>query len=403
VFKNRFSRIFIFVWVFLILDSCASTKLPPIGSEKSFQPEEDEKQLWKDSERLEHVYEKSGLLYKDQELEDYLSILADKLVGQAVMDSGSRPRIKVVQNPLLNAFALPNGMIFIHSGMLARIDNEAELATVLGHELTHFTHRHSVKEMRSEKNKEALSSALQTAIVIPAAAFGVGQPVEELTGRIGDLWALSSVRGYSRELETEADENGLRMMIQAGYDPKESPKVFELLQQDLDERKVKEPFFFGTHPLLQMRIDNYKRLISTEYAEQAKEAGRIINADEFQRKILGVLLDNAVLDLHIGRTKTAQAAIEKHLRYKPNNPRAYFLLGEVYREESDTPRAIIAYQEAIKLDEQYAEPHREMGLIYHTQSRKKQARIELEKYLALNPGAVDGPIIKGYLLDLEKP
>ncbi len=401
--SHEYHKRVIFIAIFLALASCASTSLRPIGSTKSFQPEEDEKQVWRDGERLERLYEKSGLLYKDQELEDYLNALAEKLVGQAVRDTGVRPRIKVVQNPLLNAFALPNGMIYIHTGMLARMDNEAQLATVLGHELTHFTHRHTVKEIRSAKNKTTFASTLHVLIIGPVIALGGGQALGELTGRIGDLWALSSVRGYSRELETEADEEGLRVMIQAGYDPKEAPRVFELLQQELDERKIKEPFFFGTHPVLQMRIENYKGLISTEYAAQAKETGRLINAREFQKRTEGLLLDNAVLDLRIGRVRTAQAAIEKHLKRKPNNARAYFLLGEVHRQESDTLRAITAYQEAVRLDPAYAEPHREMGLIYRAQSRAKEACAELKKYLALNPGAVDGPIIKGYLSDLEKP
>jgi predicted Zn-dependent protease len=403
MFKNSFSRIFMLVWTSLALVSCASTKLPSIGSTKSFQPEEDEKQIWRDSERLERLYDKSGLLYKDLDLENYLNALADKLVGQAVRDTGVRPRIKVVQNPLLNAFALPNGMVYIHTGMLARMDNEAQLATVLGHELTHFTHRHTVKEIRSAKNKSAFTSTLQVIIIGPVIALGGGSALGELTGRIGDLWALSSVRGYSRELEAEADKEGLRVMIQAGYDPKEAPRVFELLQQELDERKIKEPFFFGTHPMLQMRIENYKRLIQTEYAAQAKETGRLINAREFQKRTEDLLLDNAVLDLRIGRVSTAQAAIEKHLKRKPSNARAYYLLGEVHRQKSDTLRAITAYHKAARLDPSYAEPHREMGLIYRAQNRTKEAHAELEKYLALSPGAVDSPIIKVYLSDLEKP
>ncbi len=400
--SHEYLKRIIFIAVFPSFVSCASTNLPAIGSGKSFQLEEDEKQAWRDSERIEHLYEKSGFLFKDQELEDYLNALAERLIDLAVLDTGIKPRIKVVQNPFLNAFALPNGVIYIHTGMLARIENEAQLATVLGHELTHFTHRHTVKEMRSAQNKVAFARTLQVLIIVPAIALG-GQALGELTGRPGELWALSSVRGYSRELETEADDEGLRAMIRAGYDPKEAPRVFQHLQQELDERKIKEPFFFGTHPALQDRIENYSRLISKEYAAQTKETERLKDSEEFQIRTERLLLDNAVLDLRIGRARTAWTAIEKHLKRKPNSAQANFLLGEVYRQEADITRAITAYQESVRLDPAYAEPHRELGLIYRAQSRRKEARTELEKYLAMDPGAVDGPIIKGYISDLEKP
>ncbi len=383
--------------IVLTLASCVSTKLSPIGSEKPFQAEEDEKQVWRDSERLERVFEKSGLLYKNQELEDYLNALAEKLVGQQVLDTGIKLRVKVVQSPFLNAFALPNGMIYVHTGMLARMENEAQLATVLGHELTHFTHRHTVKEMRVLKNRVAFANVLHILLA------GAGGGLEELTGRTGELWALASVRGYSRELETEADEEGLKAMIRAGYDPNEAPKVFQHLQQELDENKVKEPFFLGTHPMLQDRIDNYRRLISTEYAEQAKETGRLINSEEFLRRTEPLLLDNAVLDLRIGRAGTARAAIEKYLKRKPDSARAYFLMGEVNRHGLDDLRAIAAYQEAARLDPTYAEPHRELGLMYRAQGRAKDARKEFKKYLSLNPGAADAPIIKGYFIESGEP
>lgn len=406
--------------IFLALASCATTNLPPISAEeKLFQMEEDEKQMWRNAEQLEQQIEKGGVLYDDPKLEAYLNAVAGKLLPQNVQSSGLTPRIKVIQHPLLNAFALPHGAIYLHTGILACMENEAQLAAVLGHELTHFTHRHALKEMRGAQNKVAFQRVLQTMLAAGAAAAlaaagvpspatsGLGQVLGGLTEQMGTLWALASITGYSRELETEADEEGLRTMVQAGYDPREGPKVFEQLQQELDELQIKEPFFFGTHPQLQERIDNYRRLLGTQYAAQTKEEGRFKNAEEFLSFILQPLLDNAVLNLRIGRLETAQAAIEKHLQQQPRTPRAHFLLGEIHRrsrpKEPHIQRTIAAYQEAARLDPTYAEPHRELGLLYRAQNRPEQARAEFERYLALSPKAVDAPIIRGYLAELGKP
>ncbi len=393
---SKFKKI-IFVITVLAIASCASTNLPPISPGKSFEAEYDEERVWEDCAKIEQAIEKSGLVYEDQELESYLNALAEKLSGPNLHGTGLKPRVKVIKNPFLNAVALPCGAIYLHTGILARMENEAQLATVLGHELTHFTHRHSIKGIRIAKNRAAVANVLQVLL------GGMGGPgLRDLTGEAGELWVMSSVNGYSRELETEADVEGLRAMVQNGYDPNEASRVFYHLQQDLDQKKITEPFFMGTHPVLQDRIDSYNRLISTQYATEAKESGRLKNTEEFLGKTAALLLENAVLDLRIGRPGTARAALEKYIKRKPETARAHFLMGEVSRRVPDDQKAITAYREAVRRDPAYAEPHRELGLIYRALGRVKDARNEFKTYLVLDPKAVDGPIIKGYLEESDK-
>ncbi len=389
----KFKKI-IFVITVLAVASCASTNLLPITAGKAFEADDDEKRLWQHSEKIEKAIEKSDLLYKDQELEQYLNALAEKLAGPNLQGTGLKPRVKVIKDPFLNAVALPNGVIYLHTGILARMENEAQLATVLGHEMTHFTHRHSVKGIRIAKNRTAVANVFQVLL------GGMGGPgLRDITGEAGELWVMSSVNGYSRELETEADVEGLKAMVRTGYDPNEASKVFYHLQQDLDQKKIKEPFFMGTHPILQDRIDTYNRLISTQYATQAKESGRLKNTEEFLERTANLLLENAVLDLRIGRPGTARGALEKYIKRKPETARAHFLIGEASRHSSDDQQAITAYREAVRRDPAYAEPHRELGFIYRALGRVKDARNEFKTYLVLDPKAVDGPIIKGYLAE----
>ena len=117
--------------------------------------------------------------------------------------------MQVIKSPYLNAFALPNGSIYINQGLLSRFQNEAQLATVLAHEGTHFTHRHSFHLQRTVKNASLVNLVTRL--------MGLPQLV--------DLVIISSVLGYNRELETEADNEGYKRVVAAGYNVHESRSV----------------------------------------------------------------------------------------------------------------------------------------------------------------------------------
>ena len=131
------------------------------------------------------------------------------------------------------------------------------------------------------------------------------------------------------------------------------------------------------------------------------------NAEDFLSRTDQLLLDNAVLDINLGRLKTARTAIEKHLKRHPQTPRAHFLMGEVHRRsgpgEPYIQSAIAAYQEAARQDPTYANPRRELGFLYRARGSHDQARTEFERYLTLSPKATDALIVQGYLKELEKP
>jgi predicted Zn-dependent protease len=392
--------------VLLTVTACTTMRLPSLGTGGKAMPlEADEQELWQTATQLEQRLAHSGILYEDVALETYLTQVAQTLLpsdARAVIPS---PRIKVVHHPFLNAFALPHGVIYIHTGMLAQMENEAQVATVLGHELAHFIHRHTVKEIRQAQNQLAFYKALGVALAVVSGSLGA--TIGGLTDEAGRLWALASVRGYSRALEREADAEGLSAMVTAGYDPKEAPKVFAHLQRESQGPTRQEPFFFGTHPRLQERLDNYHQLLTTQSAAQVDTEGLLTHEEEFLTHIAPLLLDNAALDLSLGRLATAQAAIQKHLQRQPHSARAYFLFGQVYEryepQDASAPQAIAAYQEAVRLDPTYAAPQRTLGLLYRAQHRPAQARAAFVRYLALHPDAVDAPIIQGYVDELQTP
>ena len=370
----------------LLFQGCATTSLPPVtaATPKGFTFEDDEKQLWKTSEEEQKKLDSSGLVLGDVELESYVNSVAARL--HPPDPSFKIPfRIVVLKNYYLNAFAYPNGVIYVHTGILAQMENEAQLATLLAHEMTHCTHRHTAQEFRDLKNKATFNAAFQVFL----GGFGWG-----LAGLLGQVGTIASVQGYSRAMENEADTEGFKLMVKAGYDPAEAVRIFEILKKDADSRKVKEPFFFGSHPKLQDRIDNYTNLRLTS----GKKDG-IKNAELFLAKTKKGLRTDAELNMRAGNFMEAQKELEKYVKVEPG-PEAYYLLGEVSRQQGGA-RAIETakgyYEKAVNAGPEYPEPYRELGLIYYKAKDKQAARKYFESYLARAPNAKDRGYIEMYL------
>jgi tetratricopeptide (TPR) repeat protein len=191
-------------------------------------------------------------------------------------------------------------------------------------------------------------------------------------------------------------------MVKAGYDPRQALDLFEHLQQEIESEDIKEPFFFGTHPSIQQRIDNTNRWLATEYSDRD---GGLVRADIFRSKLDRLILDNAGLDLRIGRFEIARRSVKNYLDRHPNDAGAYFMLGEIFRQRGgreDTQKAVQLYEKAIVLDPSFPDPHKAMGLIHYKVGEQQLARKFFETCLLLAPEAPDKAYIEGYLRDCRK-
>lgn len=380
----------------LVLAGCASTTLAPVGR-SGFQHEADERRIWTRVEEEQRRLDTSGLVHADPALEAYLGRVLSRVRPKDLPPGALSFEIRVLKNPLLNAFAFPNGAIYVHTGILARLDNEAQLATLLAHELTHATHRHAVARFRDIQNKAAFATTLG----VVAAPFGLIGAVVNLLGTVG---TIASVYGYSQEQEAEADRVGLGLVVAAGYDPREAPKVFEHLKRWVEDEKKPEPFVFGTHPKLEERLESYATLLDTEFREIAARGGER-GETAFLERTRALLLENATLDLQAGRYIQARKGLRKYLALVPGDARAHFYLGESHRrmnEPGERAAAVEHYQAAIARDPRFADPHRGLGTLRYQAGDRAGARDAFLRYLELAPDAKDRAFIEDILGTLAK-
>lgn len=380
-----------------LLGGCATTD-PEAIRYAGFRPESDEAALWASSEEIDAALRERGVLYEDPALQEYL----DGVMAGLAPSLAGATRIRVLRDPYLNAFALPNGSIYLHSGMLASLENEAHLATVLGHELTHYTERHSLARQRTAANRALAVKVVFGVLAVAVAASGDANAVRamlDLGKRVAPSLIETQVNGFSRELEHEADAGGFALMVAAGHDPREAPRVFEILHAEASDAGVEEPFFFGSHPALIERLDSYRALAA---ARGHPGAGAAAPPTAFDAAVGGVRMENAKMDIAMGRPDRARRAIERHLAYQPAHAPAVFLLGEAHRRARNVAAARSAYERAAALDARYAAPHRELGLLCRAAGDQEGARRAFARYLALASSAADRPIIEAYMTDPEE-
>jgi len=413
----------------LLLPACASRHVPPIGADgKAFKPESDERSLWAAAEKEEEALLKKAKVYDDPLLEEYLAGIGDRLTPEQVRAAGG-PGFKfgVLRDPTLNAFALPNGHIYVHTGLLSRLDNESQLAMIVGHEMTHVTNRHALSFTRDAQNKQVLFTvpAIAASIGVAVAAGSqarsgdsvgaavLSQTANVLLGLGLQLAAIAAINGYGRDLEREADEGGMAGLVRAVYDAKEAPGVYEVLRKESKERGSLETFFFGSHPRLTERVEDTNQLIKSRYAMAAVAPDRVTNTEEFGLRMRTVVRENARLDIQAGRFALAAEQLDRVLAITPKDPVAQLYYGDLYRLQSQRSRdtadkadkarkALERYERSAELDPAFPDPFRQLGFLYYQQKENARAKEAFQKYLALKPDAPDARRIKEYLVEIDR-
>jgi beta-barrel assembly-enhancing protease len=194
-----------------------------------------------------------GGLYPDQRYQDLVTSVGERLVrsNPEINQSPYYFQFHLLADPqTVNAFALPGGQIFITLGLLRLLDNEDEVAGVLGHEIGHVVGRHSNEQMA----KAQLSQGLVNAVVMAG-----GSEYGMTAGQIAQFVSQLKNTAYGREDELESDQLGVRFMVRAGYDPNALIRVMGVLKKAAAGRAP--PEFLSTHPDPDNRVQRIKEAI----------------------------------------------------------------------------------------------------------------------------------------------
>jgi predicted Zn-dependent protease len=195
----------------------------------------------------------TGRVISDPEIQEYVQDVGQKLTAHA-QDGGYRFHFFVVDDPTINAFALPGGYIGVHSGLLLTTANESELAGVLGHEIAHVTQRHISRAIFANQRMSILTmAAMLGAILIGAVAGGGGDAVQGAVAAAQGIQVQQQIN-FTRSNEYEADRVGVRTVSAAGFDPMGMPSFFETLARQTGPLASQAPEFLRTHPVTVNRI-----------------------------------------------------------------------------------------------------------------------------------------------------
>lgn len=266
-----------------VLSTVAAAREPYKTAAEFHPSDETEVVGWKMSEIVYSDNVRRRALSADYApLEAYLQSVLDKVYPEFP----GKFRVRVFPDIGANAMAMPNGDIYVGGGILARMTSEAQLAALLAHEAAHVTHRHGAEGVETHlaiHGAIGVINAAISSIPIPMANLTVAavSPLVRLVSQYGvSFTAISSIYGFSRAREREADEVGFNRMVAAGYDPREASKLFEALALEAAVSLESHPFFFASHPELESRIASFKEL-----TRQLPSSGTSIGEAEFEAQV----------------------------------------------------------------------------------------------------------------------
>ena len=386
--------LFLIVACALLSVSCATPRGEP-GALEDINPGErpelhtDEAGLWMTVDNMEEKIKTSGNRVADPQLNQYVRKIVCKLAESHCSDI----RIYVMQVPHFNATMVPNGMMQVWTGLILRAKNEAQLAYVLGHEIGHYLRRHSIQGWRDARMKSNLGVLFQ----IATAAAGVGY-----IGSLGQIALIGSIQAFSRDNEREADDVGFELMVNAGYDPREAPQIWESLMKEQAASETEAPsIFFATHPPTEERVET----LTAKAQEVTMKGGQFfIGKEELESVVLPLRATLLRDELRRGEFKATQILLDKLLQGGVGLGQLHFFQGELYRlraEPDDQEKAVDAYWKALEFSDVPPETHRALGLHYFKAGDSPKARAALERYLALQPDADDREMIRAYIDKLE--
>jgi beta-barrel assembly-enhancing protease len=372
--------------------------LPAIGPGTSPQLTEREMRLWQISREFADQLDAGGAAYREESVREYVqSVLKKLLAGDPGAYAPLELSVHIVDQPSLNAFCLPNGCIAIHTGILGRMRNEAQLAMLLAHEITHATHRHTYQQREDLYSRTAGNAYV---CLLSAAGGAAGAAISQ----VSTLVTTAAISGYSREQETEADRIGLELLVRAGYDSERGAQVFQRLLDAADKNEKQYSFVYSNHPQLQERVADCRALVS-RFDPGLRARSRELGEQAYVNVMKTLIYQEVMRHIAQGKFDLAVETLQTMSRLRPADAEARCLLGDLYRargQDGDKQRCRDAYGQALAVDSHHPPTHRNLGLLLMEQGDVHNAAQHLKQFLDDAPSASDAAYIRQCLDQLNK-
>lgn len=357
-------------------------------------------------------------LYDNPILQRYLNNIGQRLVPK---DSPNVYSFKLLLDPVPRAEALSTGTVYVSTGLVALLDNEAQLSYVLAHEIAHVEKNHAyaiVKNriLEDELNREREADAAKKRAIFSAVATGIGAGIGAATGGgrgafagagIGLLGgvvssalifrAKTTATEWPAIYENEADESGFRYMLDQNYDAREIPKLYARLDGMTTKDARVGLGFIGKPVRVKARRAHIQSLLSGSYKAELdsklKAKGLTGSSAEFPLLMSALKRDNGIIALDYDLFAMSRDNLEEAVNLRSNDASAQFYLGRVISITSRTPadrqEAETHFEKAIAYDEgrgAYPDPHLERAIHLiadNNPSNQDDIRKELQSYVAL--------------------
>jgi predicted Zn-dependent protease len=434
--------------VFLVMALCAGS-LSAVESTNTFVFTNVDLEFLKQADLADQKFEREGMVSHDEALNSYVT-----RVGLSMLPAGTAPErvkwsFKVFRDPMPNAFALPNGSIYVNTGLLSLLENEDQLASVLAHEITHVTDRHGYFENRDYRKKSAIISVAVFAGSMAPGNKNWGAAIQ-LAATTVPIVMTASIYGYRRERERDADIYAFNKIMEGNYDAREMINAFHLLERkdEADDTPKATPFY-SDHPKLEDRISYLTSLINAKAPPTVPPAVLAERRMRYQSLTEAIVREDIRLAILAHHSRTALARATKLTEFHPDSADNLYTVAEAYRglgpwtprpsysemtgggrrkseslERRFTPleedRELLSkpegraawednkrkaeenYQKALLANPGHAKTYSGLGQLYENEGKGKEAVAAYQKYLELNPNALDQTLVKQRISTLQR-
>ncbi len=341
-----------------------NTNLPDLGDESIavISPAQERKL----GEDLMRQSRRTVAYMNDPEISEYIQSLGQRLVSHS--DNPKQDfRFFVINNPTINAFAVPGGFIGVHTGLILATQSEAELASVLAHETAHITQRH-IPRLIAESQRTTLPvlAAVLAGILLASTGHQGGEAAIALTSAAVTQKGIN----FTRSFEEEADRIGMQILAQSGFDPHAMPVFFEQMQNLNRLNDASLPEFLRTHQVTTNRIADSRNRAEKFQMRQVPDSSdfqhvrakiRALgpgNPDEIARGFRGNLAQGKSLNVDAERygyvvallrarqITTARTEVQKLVEQQPNRTSYRILQAETEMAAENYKQALAIYAEA---------------------------------------------------------